>query len=232
MQYIAVYLRQIEHLMRIGITNLKGGVGKTTLSINLAVCFAHMGFKVCIVDTDTNQNSMAWLRVREDDLPRVMVVGATDPLVLHKTVNQLHDDYEIVIMDGTPNLSPMNTRIMLCSDLLLIPTRPGAHDVRAMEEFMLRLDQVRETKSDIVALFLINEYNERIEMHRVIRRSLDRFELRVLEHTLKSRTVYGESNYNGLGVYEDEDLKAKEEIIKLCNEILSVAKDHHLLQMQ
>ena len=44
--------------MKIGITNLKGGVGKTTLSINLAVCFAHMGYKVCIVDTDTNQNSM------------------------------------------------------------------------------------------------------------------------------------------------------------------------------
>src|SRR5262245_46275342 len=134
--------------MKIGITNLKGGVGKTTVSINLAVCFANMNYKVCIVDTDTNQNSLSWYGHRDEELPPVMVVGAADPRALNKAVNKLHADYDIVIMDGTPNLSEMNTRVIMASDILLIPTRPGAHDYRAMQEFMTRLDQVREMRDE------------------------------------------------------------------------------------
>src|SRR4051812_13766416 len=152
--------------MKIGITNLKGGVGKTTLSINLAVCFAHMGYKVCIVDTDTNQNSLQWYGARDESLPKILVVGTTDPKALNKAVEGLHGQNEIIIIDGTPNLSEMNTRVIMSSDLLLIPTRPGAHDFRAMNEFFARLDQVRELKEDILAYFLINEFDERLNLHR------------------------------------------------------------------
>jgi chromosome partitioning protein len=78
-----------QNVNEIGITNLKGGVGKTTLSTNLAVCFAHMGYSVCIVDSDTNQNSLAWYGAREEG-PAIMVVGATDAKALNKIVDQLN----------------------------------------------------------------------------------------------------------------------------------------------
>src|SRR3954470_5471461 len=102
--------------MIIGITNLKGGVGKTTISINLAVCFAHMQYKVCIVDTDTNQNSMTWNTARDESLPAITVVGVTDPKALQKTVQQLHNSYDVILIDGTPNLNEMSTRIVLAAD--------------------------------------------------------------------------------------------------------------------
>ena len=70
--------------MKIGVSNLKGGVGKTTISQNLAVCFAQMGFKTCIVDTDENQNSLAWSGVRPAELPPITVVGITDVMALAK----------------------------------------------------------------------------------------------------------------------------------------------------
>src|SRR4028119_2268806 len=135
--------------MKIGITNLKGGVGKTTLSINLAVCFAHMGYKVCIVDTDTNQNSLQWYGAREEALPQVLAVGTTDPKALTKTVDTLNTQYDIIIMDGTPDLSEMNTRVMMSSDLLIIPIRPGANDFRAMGEYIRRLEQVKELRENL-----------------------------------------------------------------------------------
>jgi chromosome partitioning protein len=216
--------------MKIGITNLKGGVGKTTLSINLAVCFAHMGYKVCIVDTDTNQNSSGWYGSR-DSGPEILVVGTTDPKALNKAVEKLHNEYEIVIMDGTPNLSEMNTRVMMASDLLIIPTRPGAHDFRAMNEFITRFNQVKELRENIAAYFLINEYDERINLHRTIRKSLQEgyYDIPVLETVLKSRTAYGEASLMGTGVFEHTDSKAKAEMILLTTEILKLAEEHQFI---
>src|SRR5690242_14782028 len=111
--------------MKIGITNLKGGVGKTTISINMAVCLAHAGYKVCIVDTDVNQTSLKWYGARDEHLPEVVVLGATDAKALNKAVEKLHQNYDVIIIDGTPSLSEMTTRIILASDLLIIPIRAG-----------------------------------------------------------------------------------------------------------
>lgn len=217
--------------MKIGITNLKGGVGKTTLSINLAVCFAHMGYKVCIVDTDTNQNCLQWYGAREESLPQVLVVGASEPKALNKAVDNLHKQHDIIIMDGTPNLSEMNTRVIMASDLLIIPTRPGAHDFRAMNEFFIRFNQVKELKENLNAYFLINEYDDRVNLHKTVRESLrEHFDIPILQTVLKSRTAYGEASMMGTGVFEHSDNKAKAEMVSLTKEILQIAEKSSLTQ--
>jgi chromosome partitioning protein len=217
--------------MKIGITNLKGGVGKTTLSINLAVCFAHMGYKICIVDTDANQNSLQWLGVRDENLPDILVAGSTDPKAINKVADNLHTQHDIVILDGTPNLSEMTTRIMMASDLLIIPTRPGAHDFRAMNDFIERYNQVKAVKEDIPAYFLINEYNERINIHRTIKDSLkEHYQLPILKTVIKSRTAYGEANMLGMGAYEYTDRHAKLEMVQLTKEVLTVAEKHKFIK--
>ena len=127
--------------MKIGITNLKGGVGKSTITQNLAVCFAHQGYKTVIVDTDTNQNSLAWFGARDKDLPNINVVGVAESEALTKSIENLDQDYDIVLIDGTPNLSKMATRIILTSDVLIIPIRPGAQDYRTKQEFINRFNE-------------------------------------------------------------------------------------------
>jgi len=217
--------------MKIGVTNLKGGVGKTTLSINLAVCFAHMGYKVCILDTDINQTSFKWFGVREEGLPKVLVIGATDAKALNKAVDQLYQDHDIIIIDGTPSLSEMTTRIILSSDFLIIPIRPGAHDFRTMEEFFIRYDAVKEIKGNVPAYFLLNEFSERINAHRTVKNTLvEHYGFPLLKTLIKSRTVYAESGLMGTGVYEHNDGLAKQEMIGLTNEILSLAEKQSLLE--
>lgn len=213
--------------MKIGVTNLKGGVGKTTLSINIAVCFAHIGYKVCIVDTDTNQNAVQWYGAREPGLPEVLVVGTTDPKALTKVVENLNSQHDIVVIDGTPNLSEMNSKVMMASNLLVIPIRPGPNDYRAMEDFMNRLNQVKEIRPELIACFLVNEYDDRKTAHRGIKKALDEnFNIPVLDTVIKSRTVYGESVLMGNGVYEYPDQKAQHEIIGLTNEIIALTKKY------
>ena len=217
--------------MRIGITNLKGGVGKTTISINLAVCFAHMGYRVCIVDTDTNQSSLKWYGARDENLPQVLAVGATDAKALNKAVDKLHNDHDIIIIDGTPSLSEMTTRIILASDLLIIPIRPGAHDFRTMDEFFNRYNQVKEIKEIIPAYFLLNEYSERINVHKTVHKTLENhYGIPILSTMVKSRAAYGETGLMGTGVFEHVDKNAKSEMVGLTKEIIKIAKKHFLMQ--
>jgi len=216
--------------MKIGVTNLKGGVGKTTLSINLAVCFAHMGYRVCIVDTDASQNSFKWFGVREESLPKILVLGATDPKALNKVVDQLYQNHDIIIMDGTPSLSEMTTRIILSSDLMIVPIRPGAHDFRTMDEFILRYQGVKEIKGDIPAYFLMNEFSDRINVHRTVKETLGQhYGLPLFNTVIKSRTAYTESSLNGTGVYEHTDILAKKEMISLISELMLIAEAFALI---
>lgn len=216
--------------MKIGISNLKGGVGKTTVAQNLAVCLAHMGYKVCIVDTDTNQNSLAWSGVRDESLPEILVVGAIDSKALNKTVDKLHQDNEIIIIDGTPSLSEMTTRIILASDILLIPILPSGHDFRAMNQFFERYEQAKEFRENIPAYFVLNQFSENLNVHQDMKNLLTDFGLGIFKTSINKRVAYVRTGIEGKGVYESNDDKAKEEMIRLTQELIAVAQENGLLQ--
>jgi chromosome partitioning protein len=158
-----------------------------------------------------------------------MVVGATDVKSLNKTVDLLNQQHDIIIMDGTPSLSEMNTRIIMAADLLFIPIRPGAHDIRTLEEFINRINQVREMK-EVNPFFIINEYDENTTLHKTVYQSLkENTDIPILKSTLKSRVAYGEASVAGQGVFERSDNKAKLEVVQLTKEIISLAKKHSLI---
>ena len=218
--------------MIIGVTNLKGGVGKTTISQNLAVCFAHMGFKTCIVDTDENQNSLVWSGVRSPDLPDIMVVGVIDINALPKTVEKLHRDYDVVIIDGTPSLSEMATGIIVSSNILIIPILPSAHDYRAMAPFFKRYQQATTLKGEIPAYFLINQYSSNGNIYKSMKQVIEGFKIGVLKSVLAKRVAYLETAVDGKGVYESHDQKAKEEMVNLTKEILNIAELNNLIKLK
>ena len=117
--------------MIISVTSLKGGVGKSTIAQNLAVCFAHNGYKTCIVDSDTNKSSLRWAGLRDESLPTIPVFGSEDGKILTQTVRGLNNDYEIIVIDGTPSLNKVTSKIILLSDLMLIPILPSGLDLWA-----------------------------------------------------------------------------------------------------
>ena len=211
--------------MILSVTSLKGGVGKSTISQNLAVCFAHAGYKVCIFDVDTNQSAIHWSGLRPDDSPAIPVFGQPDGIELSKNVKLISKDYEIVIIDGTPSLNKITSKIILLADLLIIPIIPSGLDIWATKRFLERYQDAQEEKERLIpAYFLMNQFQLNTNLAKEVKEVLEETEIPVLETTLKSRTAYREAVIKGLGVIEYKDEKAKTETVALFNELTRIIK--------
>jgi chromosome partitioning protein len=209
--------------MIISVTSLKGGVGKSTITQNLAVCFAHSGYKVCIADADANQSALRWSSLRdEENLPLIPAFG-TPEKTLSSNIKRLNDDYEIVLVDGTPSLDRVTSKIILLADLVLVPILPSGLDIWATEQFLERLADAREQKeSAIPAYFLLNQFQSNLNLNKEFREVLNDTGIPVLDSVLRTRVAYREAVIKGLGVYEFKDEKAKSEFIELYNEIVAI----------
>jgi chromosome partitioning protein len=208
--------------MIISITSLKGGVGKSTLAQNLSVCLAHIGYKVAIVDTDTNASSVHWSGIRAEEHPKVTVFGISDSNALRKNIQNIQQDYDVIIIDGTPSLSKLVSTIILLGDIVLIPIRPSGLDLWATEKFIEKYEQAKTLKEQVKAFFVMNMYDEKININKETKDVLDELEIPTLQTTIKSRIAYVEAVVQGIGVYEYRDKKAKEEMANLTKEVINL----------
>jgi chromosome partitioning protein len=209
--------------MIISVTSLKGGVGKSTIAQNLAICFAHAGYKVAIADADTNQSSLRWSGLRKHDIPIVAVFGLPDGNSLSANIKPLNKDYDIVIIDGTPALSKLTSKIILLADIVIIPVLPGVLDIWATEMFVERHQEAVELRGkDIPAYFLLNRFKPNTNFSKEVKDVLQETTIPTLNTTLNDRIAYAEAVVGGLGVYEHKDEKAKQEMTALFNEISGI----------
>jgi len=211
--------------MKIGITSLKGGVGKSQLSMNLAVYFANKNYSVVIIDSDTNQTCSQWSGLRPENLPDVTVVGMTDAKQIRRNVGKLEEQFDIVIIDGVPALSQMASTIILLSDLLLIPMIASPADLWATEKFLDRFDEARTLKGeDIPSYFVYNIHDNRLNLTKEVEEVVTEYDIQALKSSLRNRVAYRECVAVGMGVIEYKDKKAKEEMMNLGKEIHTLTK--------
>jgi len=89
----------------IAIANQKGGVGKTTTSINLSAALAEMGKKVLVIDTDPQGNSTSGFGIDKNDLENTIY-----ELILEECSIQ-----DCIIKDAIPNVSIIPSNVNLAA---------------------------------------------------------------------------------------------------------------------
>lgn len=210
--------------MIIAVTNLKGGVGKSTLARNLAAYFIHKGIKACIIDTDLEQRTTCdWLERRDENAVHIPVFPMTTVQGLPKDVEtHLNDGYKMVIIDGVPQMDQVATRTMLIADILLVPVTPSIDDLKSFERFLTRYEEVKIHREEIPTFLVLNKFSSRSNEDKEVLSALKLFGdygIIPLKTTLGDRVAHRRASKHGLTAYEWEDARAKEEIESLCREI-------------
>jgi chromosome partitioning protein len=185
----------------IGVLNQKGGVGKTTIAVNLASCFSHAGRSVLLVDADPQGSALAWSGVRAAE-PAFAVVGMAKP-TLHRELPALAKNYDVVVVDGAPRVNELARAAILASDLVLIPVQPSPYDVWAAAETVQLIREAGVYKENLRAAFVLNRKIANTAIGRDFASALDQFpDTPLLDVPLIQRVVYAESAARGLSVLE------------------------------
>lgn len=203
----------------IAVANTKGGVGKTTVALQLAAYCAQRGEDVWLVDGDRQQTAMNAISLRETQpgLPTIGCAGYSDGMVLRTQVLHQLDKWSRIIIDvGGMDSTAMRAALVLC-DVLLVPFQPRSFDVWALSKMSTIVREANEIRSTpIKAYAFLNSADPKSLENTEAAEALQDFpELEFIDAPLRRRKVFATSSGFGIGVGEVKDRKDRKAIAEL-----------------
>lgn len=212
----------------IGVIQVKGGVGRSTIATNLAAVFS-LKQPTALIDCDLPQGTSAsWYAVRKSEVPPVNLTLAIahDYRELVSRAQELAEDHRYIVIDAPPRIAEMTRAVVVMSSLNLVPLGASAAEIWSTADLLQTINEARLFRSDIDARIVWNRYRgntrEALEVSEAARKELG---LKELATRLGYRVAYSEALARGLSVDEWLDRTAHAEILALAAEVKSILKE-------
>ncbi|ECU3336517.1 chromosome partitioning protein ParA [Salmonella enterica subsp. enterica serovar Montevideo] len=144
--------------MIVTVGNTKGGVGKTTLAVNLAIARALAGRDVWLIDADRQGTAQTAISIRADagHAPGIACASYPEGPTLRSQVMQQRDKFQDIIIDvGGRDSSALRAALVL-SDVVLVPFQPRSYDVWALNDIAELIDEARSVRDGLRAVAVLN----------------------------------------------------------------------------
>ncbi len=210
--------------MIVTVGNTKGGVGKTTLALNLAVARALAGRDVWLIDGDRQGTAQTAIGVRADGghQPGIACAAYPDGPTLRSQVLQTSKKYDDIIIDAGGRDSTALRAALVLSDVLVVPFQPRSYDVWALDDIAALVDEARSVRDGLRAVAILNcadpgeASSDNVEAAAAVR-EVPQFEY--LNTPIRRRKAFANAAGQGLSVLEFKpvDKKAAAEIESLVS---------------
>jgi chromosome partitioning protein len=214
----------------------KGGTGKTTLAVSLAVAAGQVGMTSIIIDLDPQGTACNWKDRRKSDGP--VVIDAQPGRLAAALVKAEENGVDFAVIDTPARNEQSALAAAKAADLVLIPCRPQAYDL----ETIPNTKEILTLAGNKPAVVVLNAVPAVGDRHEQARELLNRLQIPVCPYTLGHRAVFGDAGAVGQAAQEyDQKGKGAAEILQVYKYVLStlvqLSKDknkqeHHEQQSQ
>ncbi len=216
----------------ISLVNQKGGVAKSTTSINLSMGLALRGFDVLLIDGDIQCTSLDWASVRETSgLESLFTVISVPKNNLAKEVSKLKTKYDFVIIDSAGRQSELSRLAIVACDIAIIPNSSSPFDDWATQATIRDINEISSYR-DFSAYFLLTGMQKNTKVFDEVSSWLkgNGSDIPFIDTSIALRTAYARSGGNGQTIYDFKDdqgrknTKGIEEMNALIDEIFEKEK--------
>lgn len=206
----------------VGIIQVKGGAGRSTIATNLVGMMASHK-RVALIDCDIPQASAAsWASIRQGN---ITTATAADHVQLIAKIEQLKGEHDLIVIDAPPRIAEITKIILMLSDLCLIPLGASAVEIWATADLLKTIEAAREIKSDIDTRIIWNRFRASTKSAQELSQAANEvLGIKELKTKLGYRVAYSEAMARGMTVLEWTDKTARDEMLALGKELEKILK--------
>jgi len=202
------------------VANQKGGVGKTTMCLNIGAGLKNKGYRVELIDADKQGSLKDWVELG-GNLP---ISVLTNSKSFNTTLPVRCDASDWIIVDAPPDREHLVLfATIAAADLVLIPTKSSYFDVKATEAIEQIISMLEAASKSLPQTYFLPNMvpvsssmgDDLVELLRG-----DDFKFNALNSLICNRIAFARTASDGGSIYDGQDKKAIAEIDALVNEIL------------